>query len=132
MNPIVVDTDLVSFYFKGDSRVHRYLAAWAGRRLVVSFMTIAALKLWAIIRAWGKPRIAQLEWFLNRHFVVHPADEQLCASWANIVAEARAQGRKLETADAWVAATALSVGAPLATHNSKDFAGISGLAVLIP
>jgi tRNA(fMet)-specific endonuclease VapC len=61
MNLIVVDTDLVSYFFKGDSRVHPYLAAWAGRQLVVSFMTIAELKLWAIIRKWSEPRIAQLE-----------------------------------------------------------------------
>ena len=46
--PIVVDTDLVSYFFKGDSRVRPYMVACSGRQLVVSFMTIAELKLWAI------------------------------------------------------------------------------------
>ena len=34
---------------------------------------------------------------------------------------------KIDAADAWIAATALAVGAPLITHNAKDYAGITGL-----
>jgi tRNA(fMet)-specific endonuclease VapC len=64
--------------------------------------------------------------------VIHPVDERLCGYWATVMAEARSQGRKLETADAWIAATALAVHAPLATHNVKDFAGVTGLQLLSP
>jgi predicted nucleic acid-binding protein len=32
--------------------------------------------------------------------------------------------------DAWIAATALTHGCPLVTHNAADFQGIAGLIVI--
>jgi tRNA(fMet)-specific endonuclease VapC len=129
MNWLVIDTDVVSFHFKKDSRAQAYVTDWPGKMLAISFMTFAELKLWALVRKWGKTRIDQLDLFVKRQFVVYPADEQLCQLWASVIAEARSHGRKLDTADAWIAATALAIGAPLVTHNAKDFAGISGLTL---
>jgi predicted nucleic acid-binding protein len=40
---------------------------------------------------------------------------------------ARQAGRRVETADAWVAATALLYDAPLLTHNKSDYPGVPGL-----
>ncbi len=65
--------------------------------------------------------------FVKRQFTVYPANDRLCQLWASIVAEVRSKGRKIDAADAWIAATALAVGAPLITHNAKDYAGITGL-----
>ena len=39
---------------------------------------------------------------------------------------AQAAGRRIETADAWIAATALLYDAPLATHNGSDYLGVPG------
>jgi hypothetical protein len=43
---------------------------------------------------------------------------------------ARANGRRIEAADAWIAATALLYGAALVTHNPKDYLGVPNLHVL--
>jgi predicted nucleic acid-binding protein len=40
---------------------------------------------------------------------------------------ARRNGRRIETADAWIAATALLYDAPLLTHNEADYLGVPGL-----
>jgi tRNA(fMet)-specific endonuclease VapC len=40
---------------------------------------------------------------------------------------ARRNGRRIETADAWIAATALLYNAPLLTHNKSDYLGVPGL-----
>jgi predicted nucleic acid-binding protein len=40
---------------------------------------------------------------------------------------ARKSGRRMETADAWIAATALLHDAPLLTHNKSDYLGVPGL-----
>ena len=111
MDLLVVDTDVVSFYFKNDPRAQPYVNRWAGKTLVVSFMTQAELQFWAIVRQWGPSRVERLRTFLTRHFIVYPVDEGLCALWAAAMAESRAKGQRLQTADAWVAATALAVGA---------------------
>ena len=43
---------------------------------------------------------------------------------------ARKAGRRLETADAWIAATALLYDAPLLTHNSSDYQGVPALKII--
>jgi predicted nucleic acid-binding protein len=43
---------------------------------------------------------------------------------------ARRAGRRPETADAWIAATALLYDAPLITHNAGDYLGVPGLRVI--
>jgi predicted nucleic acid-binding protein len=130
MDLLVVDTDVVSFFFKNDPRAQPYVAHWTGKTLVVSFMTLAELKLWALVRNWGPARAERLTAYMARHFVVHPVDERLCGLWAAVMAQSRAQGKRLQTADARVAATALAIGAPLMTHNAKDFGAVEGLKLL--
>ena len=43
---------------------------------------------------------------------------------------AQAAGRRIETADAWIAATALLYDAPLVTHNVSDYLGVPGLKLI--
>jgi hypothetical protein len=43
---------------------------------------------------------------------------------------AQAAGRRIETADAWIAATALLYDAPLVTHNGSDYVGVPGLKLI--
>ncbi len=43
---------------------------------------------------------------------------------------ARAAGRRIECADAWIAATAVLYDAPWATHNRGDYLGVPGLRLV--
>ncbi len=43
---------------------------------------------------------------------------------------ARKSERRLETADAWIAATAPLYGTPMITHNGSDYSGVPGLKVI--
>ena len=63
-------------------------------------------------------------------FVVFPYDRALCAKWAEVTVAAQANGRRIDCADAWVAATALLSGVPLITHNRDDYLGVSGLTLI--
>jgi tRNA(fMet)-specific endonuclease VapC len=67
--------------------------------------------------------------YLER-FVVLPYNRRLCAVWAEVTVAAQARGRRIECADAWIAATALRHGVPLVTHNRSDYAGVPGLKVI--
>jgi predicted nucleic acid-binding protein len=127
--PLVVDTDVVSYLFRGDTRAQLYRSMFAGRVLIVSFMTVAELERWALGRDWSPARRASLERFLER-FTLLPFDWPLCRRWAEAVDGARRRGRPFQTADAWVAATALHLDIPLVTHNPSDYAGVPGLTVL--
>lgn len=129
MASAVVDTDVVSYVFRGDTRAALYRPHLEGLLPVLSFMTIAELSRWAIERNWGAARRAQMRAFLG-NFVVYPFDPDLCERWADVTVTARHLGRPIQHADAWIAATALLHNIPLITHNRDDYAGVPGLVVV--
>ena len=130
MQRVVVDTDVVSFGFKNDTRFERYANAIAGKQLVMSFMSLAELRLWQALRNWSTQRRERFFNELDRLYVVYPVDRRLCFMWAELRAIASRQGRVLENADAWIAATARVLDVPLVTHNQKDFDYLPGLALI--
>ena len=67
--------------------------------------------------------------FLAR-FVIVPSSRDLVLKWAEVMVAARRVGRRVETADAWIASTAIVYDAPLITHNGSDYAGVPGLKVI--
>ena len=52
MTTVVLDTDVVSFLFKNDSRAERYLPHLRDRKWLISFMTEAELEQWALLSNW--------------------------------------------------------------------------------
>jgi predicted nucleic acid-binding protein len=97
MDLVVVDTDVLSFIFKHDSR-----------------------------GAADKPHLDAY----RKPFTVFHSDESLCLSWAQVMEDSRRKGRPIQTADAWIAATALLHNIPIVTNNRKHFDGVIGLTVI--
>ena len=129
MTPLVVDTDVISFLFKNDSRAQLYLPLMRNRDLLVSFMTEAELEQWILLARWGVDRIRRFRTFLTG-FASVPSSRDLILHWAEVMVAARSNGRRIEAADAWIAATTLLYGATLVTHNPKDYLGAPNLLVL--
>lgn len=129
MNAVLVDTDVVSFIFKLDTRGTLYEPHLSGVGQFASFMTIAELEWWAGVRNWGTRRRTDLEAYLQRYTVID-SDRSLCRQWAEVRLQAQRAGRVIAPADAWVAATALLYKLPLVTHNRADFDWIGGLTVI--
>lgn len=129
MSSVVVDTDVVSLIFKRHSLSDKYLAALEGNQLVISFMTLAELRLWTRRRSWGSERWERLARFLDSFAVSH-TDDALCDVWSAIRNDAFATGSVIDVADAWVAATAIYHEALLVTHNRSHFENVAGLKLL--
>jgi predicted nucleic acid-binding protein len=127
----VVDTDVISYLFRRDTRAALFQPYLTGALLGVSFMTIAELDRWAIQRHWGAARQERMAAFLVQ-FTIVLVDRALCRTWAEVSDRARRNGRPIQTADAWIAATAISLGVPLVTHNPSDYAGVDNLRLLPP
>lgn len=62
---LVLDTDIVSFLFKDDTRGEMYRPHIDGKLWAVSFQTVAELEQWAEFRGWGERRRAELDLFSN-------------------------------------------------------------------
>jgi|SRR5271166_4469469 len=129
MSQIVVDTDVASYIFNWHSLAQRYVDSLHGYALILSFMSIAELRMGAFSAGWGNRRRLLLEQFIQGFELVY-ADNDLCAIWARIRADARGAGRPLSPQDAWIAATALALDAPLATNNRRDYEQVRKLRLL--
>ncbi len=96
---------------------------------MVSFMTVAELYRGALKKKWGQKRMVELESHL-RQFVVVPWNLQTCITFVRICNSADRRGKSIATADALIAACAVSLQVPLLTHNRRHFDGIDGLKVI--
>ena len=126
---LVVDTDVVSYLFKLDSRGDRYKPHLQGQLLVISPMTRAELENWALEHNWGQRRRDEMRVNLKQ-FILAPFDEDVCVKWAEATESARRRGRPINSSDAWVAAVALQYDVPLVTHNGSDYRGVAKLKVI--
>ncbi len=70
MSPVVIDTDVVSFLFKNDSRSQFYLPHLKDRQWLISFMTEAEPEQWALLSTWNSQRVNWLHIFLARFVTV--------------------------------------------------------------
>ena len=125
---IALDSNIVSYIFNRDSRAPYYVERIRGHPLAISFQTLEEAWYGAYNRDWGARRMGELEAYLQRYEVIwpNPGIVDLCAKMR---AERRAAGRELQMADAWVAATALYLGCPLASHDG-DFDDIPDLELI--
>ncbi len=126
---VLVDTDVFSYLFKGDSRARAYQSDLVGRALCLSFMSVAELEQWALVRRFGRGTLDRLRAHIRTATLLLP-DEHTVRLWAELSVLRRRAGRPVSTADAWIAATALRHGLPLVTHNAQDFTDIQGLTVI--
>jgi len=126
---IVVDTDIVSYIFKKDTRSELYEPHLIQVPKFISFMTFAELRRWKFQSNWSEIKNKKFEKLLSDYGVVY-ADEELCNLWARITINAQKKGRPIGTADAWVAAATLMFDVPLVTHNRKHFENVESLKII--
>jgi len=126
---VLLDTNIVSYIFKQDSRATLYEPHLLDQELAVAIMSAAELFQWAATRNWGQLRLQQLENLL-RIYTILPVDMQMCRLWADIRASRNAIGQPISPQDAWIAATAQRYQIPLVTHNPKDFQRLSPLTII--
>jgi predicted nucleic acid-binding protein len=129
ITPAVVDTDVVSFLFKSHPLAPAYQTILAGRPLAVSLITLAEIEYGMEAKNWGANRRDLMRRFLGRFTPLLP-DAETARLWARIKSAREKKGRPITFADARIAAAALQLNVPLATHNARDYAGIPNLVVL--
>jgi tRNA(fMet)-specific endonuclease VapC len=126
---VLLDTDVFSFLSRGDSRGQPFRQAIEGKRLCLSFASVAELYKGARKRGWSPDRLREMEAELERYLILG-YDARLTRICGELLADREREGRRMEEFDAWIAATALRHDIPLATNNRRHFEGIDGLALI--
>jgi tRNA(fMet)-specific endonuclease VapC len=126
---VLVDTDVFSFYLKGDTRASMYHRHTKGKKWALSFATVGELLTWAKHKGWGQAKIAEMERRIGLTGVV-PYDMALCQTYAELKAKLLKAGRPIGDNDLWIAATAIRHSIPLISHNRKHYDEIPDLVFI--
>ena len=126
---LLLDTNIVGYFFRRDTRAALYERHLVGHPLGISFATLAELYQWLKLRPFTVANRDALLRHIAKHTVI-PWDDQMAWVWAELTAECRRQGIGMTTHDAWIAATALRHDLPLVTHNRKHFEHLPGLTII--
>jgi len=127
---VLVDTNAFINLTRGRARSQHLVPYVEGKRLVMSFVTVAELRRGGRTRGYGDASWRQLEADIATAVVV-PPDDDLSHEWARLTAEARraghALGQKAQQHDAWIAATSRVHGLPILTEDQgfEDFPGLT-------
>ena len=126
---IVLDTSVVSILSIPNSPKHLYYKErLEGRNALISFQTLQESWFGAYNANWGLRRRRELREHLSQFGVVWP-NSDIVDSCARIRSNTRKTGRELSLADAWIAATAITLGCPLASDD-RDFNDVPELALI--
>lgn len=129
MDSGILDTDVVSYLLKNDSRYEKYRTHVEGRLIAISFMSVAELERGAVQNGWSKDRREQMMALLQSFIQLYP-NRETCEIWAEIMVKASRSGYTIHGADAWVAAAAIQHRCPLISNNRKHFFRIDGLHLI--
>lgn len=124
---LLLDTNIVSYFFKEHRIVKSYFPILLGRDAAISFQSKAEMEAGSLVAKWSSRRQLQLDTFLSQYKVLH-SDDDICFWWAHIQFQRKSQ--PISVGDAWIAATAMSYDLELVTHNPKDFQGIPNLRII--
>ncbi len=126
---IILDTNIVSYLMRGGSLAKVYAPHVEGRLLAITFVTVGEMYFGAEKKNWGEKKRSELEMTLRNYFVI-PYDYEIARCYGRLVVERQRSGRSIAPNDAWIAACVVRHGVPLATHNAKDFEGITSLNII--
>lgn len=136
---ILLDTNVLSEFMRPmpDPNVVRWLDAWLEWDVWISAVTVAEIRLGISILPAGKRKdlLADMaEQVFQEDFPGRclPFDCEAAGEYALIVSERNRKGHPISVEDAQIAAIAKTADLALATRNTKDFSGITGLKLVDP
>ncbi len=125
MTRVIVDSDILIYVSRNDSAAIRFVSDLENTS-IVAMSSITAMEL--IVGCGNKLELSRLQKFLQR-FQLLQVTEEISVRSIELV-ETYNLSHGLLIADGLIAATALTLGEPLATNNQRDFRFISGLNLL--
>jgi tRNA(fMet)-specific endonuclease VapC len=122
---VVLDTNILSCMLEESPRGQRYLTLLDEYTGCVACLTPEEMYFGASKGKWGPRRWRELERLIAEQILL-PVSLEIARTSGHLRASRERIGRRLECADAWIAATAMCNDMQLVTHD-QDFHDIEGL-----
>lgn len=129
MTEALIDTDILSFYFKGDANV---IAKFKDYLKEFDQINISIITFYEIIGGLKHKKadrqIQEFEGFLSNNNIIHISEDSARKS-AEIFADLKQRGITIGTSDILIAGIALDNELTLITNNEKHYEPIRGLKI---
>jgi tRNA(fMet)-specific endonuclease VapC len=129
VNPALIDTDTISFFLRGDTRVTQHAGEYLKEHGILNLSIITYYEILSGLKY--KDARQQLDSFLQlaESSKILPATENAMEIAADIYADLRKDGQLIDDIDIIIAGIALSNNLVLVTHNRSHFDRIDGLKI---
>ncbi|MDX1905667.1 MAG: type II toxin-antitoxin system VapC family toxin [Bacteroidia bacterium] len=129
MTEALIDTDILSFYFKGDVQVVARLGDYLDMFDQVNLSIITYYEITAGLKFKNAVRqLHAFENFVNENTIINISEESARIS-GSLYASLRQKGVTIGTSDLLIAGIAIENGLTLITNNEKHYDAIQGLRV---
>ncbi len=129
MTQSLVDSDILSFYFKGDQRVAYFFKEYLKEFDIINISIITYYEIFGGLKFKKAERqIKEFEEFIFNNTIVHISEESAKIS-GNVYADLRSKGIAIGTSDILIAGIAIENSLTLVTNNEKHYESIQGLRI---
>ena len=129
MTESLVDTDILSFYFKGDSKVFDKFNDYLKEFDVINVSIITYYEILGGLRFKKAERqIKEFEEFVSNNTIIHISEQSAKLS-GDIYADLRQKGITIGTSDILIAGIAIENELTLVTNNERHYESIKGLKI---
>ena len=129
MQEALVDTDILSFFFKGDGKVVEKFNSYLKESDVINISIITYYEILGGLKFnKAKRQLKEFEEFVRNNAIIHLSEESARRS-GDIYAELRQRGIAIGTSDTLIAGIAIEHDLVLITNNEKHFESVRGLKI---
>lgn len=127
MQEVLVDTDILSYYFRGDSNVVDQFKIYLQEFDQINISIITYYEILGGLKAKSaNKQLSEFERFVDNNNIIHISEESARIS-STIYSELRNKGISIGTSDILIAGVAMENDLVLVTNNLKHYSPISGL-----
>lgn len=129
MTESLVDTDILSFYFKGDQKVVDKFNDYLREFDVINISIITYYEILGGLKFKNAERqIKEFEEFVTNNTIIHISEESAKIS-GDVYADLRLKGITIGTSDILIAGIAIENELTLITNNERHYESIKGLKI---
>jgi tRNA(fMet)-specific endonuclease VapC len=130
MNRALIDTDILSYYFKGDKQVCKQFESYLKKWEIIEISIVTFYEIVSGLKAKNAHKqLEQFEQFANDNLVI-PVTEKSASISAKLYAQLKQKGTMVDDIDLLIAGIAIENEMVLVTNNQKHFGRIEGLNVV--
>jgi tRNA(fMet)-specific endonuclease VapC len=122
----VFDTDIIIYWLKGNKQIENRVLEEGIEKISISFVTLSELFYGAYKSQRKKENIANVKMLIQKIECVE-TNPDICNIYGKLKAVLEKEGKIIDDADLFIAATALDKNMVLVTNNTKHFNRINGL-----